>query len=151
MGRVLRLGTVGFSPLSFAFESSNLGPVTPAILIVDDDAGFRDVVRELLIGRGYEVAGEAATAGEARTAVAEEGPDGILLDVNLPDGDGVDLALEFNGTRPAMRILLTSTSEHAMPADVVKRSGAAGFVRKRDLVSTNFAGYFHALREASPG
>ena len=121
----------------------------PAILIVDDDSGFRHVARDLLIGRGYRVAGEAATVREARTAVGKEGPDGILLDVNLPDGDGLDLAAELNGARPAMRILLTSTNEDAVSAEVVRRSGAAGFVRKRDLVSTNFAGYFDASFEAS--
>ena len=113
-----------------------------SILIVDDDAGFRRVARELLSGRGYGVAGEATSVGEARTAVERDGPDGILLDVNLPDGDGLDLAAELCGARPAMRVLLTSNNEGAAPAEVVERLEAAGFVRKCDLVSANLAGYF---------
>ena len=115
----------------------------PAILIVDDDAGFRRVARDLLIGRGYRVAGEAASVGEARAAVDTEGPDGILLDVNLPDGDGVDLATELCAAQPAIRVLLTSTNEQAVPALAVENSGAAGFVGKRDLVRANLAGYFN--------
>ena len=118
----------------------------PAILIVDDDAGFRRVARDLLIGRGYRVAGEAATVGEARAAVGAEGPDGILLDVNLPDGDGLDLAAELCAARPAIRVLLTTTNEQAVPARAVEHSGAAGFVGKRDLVSANLAGYFERSR-----
>lgn len=123
--------------------------MAPAILIVDDDAGFRRIARDLLIGRGYGVAGEAATVEEARTAVGREGPDGILLDVNLPDGDGLDLAAELCAAQPGMRVLLTSTNEQAVLARAVERSGAAGFVGKRDLVSANLAGYFDASAEGS--
>ena len=121
--------------------------MTAAILIVDDDAAFRRVARDLLIGRGYRVAGEAATASEARVAVGAEGPDGVLLDVNLPDADGVELAAELCAAQPAMRVLLTSTSEQAVPARAVEHSGAAGFVGKRDLVSASLAGYFNGSAE----
>ena len=133
--------TVEFPPLPFPHWSSTLGSVRLSILIVDDDAGFRRVARELLTSRGYGVAGEAATLGEARAAVSRDGLDGILLDVNLPDGDGLDLAAELSGTRPAMRVLLTSTDEGAAPAELVRQVGAAGFVRKRDLISADLARY----------
>jgi DNA-binding NarL/FixJ family response regulator len=114
----------------------------PAILIVDDDADFRRAARELLIVRGYEVAGEAASLGEARAAVESQRPDGILLDVTLPDGDGVDLAADLCAAQPALRVLLTSTNEGAASTGDVERCGAAGFVRKRDLVGANLARYF---------
>lgn len=115
-----------------------------SILIVDDNAGFRRVARELLISRGYEIRGEAATVGEARTVVERDGPDGILLDVNLPDGDGRDLAAELCGALPTLRVLLTSNDEHAAPSEVVERVGAIGFVRKRDLTRANLADSFGA-------
>lgn len=120
-----------------------------SVLIVDDDAGFRRVARELLTSRGYAVAGEATTLDEARTAVVREGPNGVLLDVNLPDGDGLDLAAELCGLRPAVRVLLTSVSEGAATADLVRRVGAAGFVRKRDLISADLAGYLGGSPDAS--
>ena len=113
-----------------------------SILIVDDDAGFRRVARELLMGRGFAVAGEAATLGEARTAIGTAEPDGILLDVNLPDGVGLELAAELRGAQPAMRVLLTSNDARAAPSELVRGLGAAGFVRKRDLIRANLADYF---------
>ena len=132
-------------------RSRTLGGVPLSILIVDDDAGFRRVARDLLTARGFGVAGEAASVAEARTALEARAPDGILLDVNLPDGDGLDLAAEVCPPRSAMRVLLTSNNESAAPVEVVRRSGAAGFVRKRDLVSANLAGYFGGLPDASAG
>ena len=131
--------------------SSTLGDVRLSILIVDDDAGFRRVARDLLASRGYAIAGEAATLHEARMAVGTQGPDGVLLDVNLPDGDGLDLAAELGGSWPAMRVLLTSTSEGAAPPDLVRRVGAVGFVRKRDLISADLAGYLGGSGDASGG
>jgi DNA-binding NarL/FixJ family response regulator len=118
--------------------------VPRSILIVDDDARFRRVAQALLSARGYGVAGEAASVAEARTAVSAHSPDGILLDVNLPDGDGLDLAAELCPTRPAMRVLLTSTDEAAATGEAARRLGAVGFVRKRDLVGADLAGYFGA-------
>ena len=120
-----------------------------SILIVDDDAGFRRVARDLLTARGYGVAGEAASLAEARAAVEARAPDGILLDVNLPDGDGLDFLSELWPAEPAMRVLLTSNHESPAPAEVVKRLGAAGFVRKRDLVGAHLPGYFDGFAEAS--
>jgi DNA-binding NarL/FixJ family response regulator len=64
--------------------------------------GLRRAARALLIARSYEVAAEAASLGEARAAVESQRPDGIVLDVNLPDGDGADLAADLCATQPAV-------------------------------------------------
>lgn len=113
-----------------------------SILIVDDDLGFRRVARELLTGRGFAVAGEAGTLGEARTAIGMSEPNGILLDVNLPDGDGFELAAELRGTQPATRVLLTSNDERTAPSELMTELGPVGFVPKRDLIRANLADYF---------
>ena len=120
-----------------------------SILIVDDDEVFRHAARELLTGRGFAVAGEAATLGEARTAIGTAEPNGILLDVNLPDGSGPDLAAELRAARPAMRVLLTSNDEHLAPSALARDPGAARFVRKCDLIRANLADYFGT--EEPPG
>ncbi len=57
--------------------------MTETILLVDDDAAFRDVYRELLIGEGYSVA-EAGKAPEALTQLAKTGARLIVLDLMLP-------------------------------------------------------------------
>ena len=66
--------------------------MSQTVLVVDDHAGFRAKARLLLEADGYEVIGEAA---DAQTAVAEASrlrPEVVLLDVQLPDGDGFDVA-----------------------------------------------------------
>jgi len=111
------------------------------VLIVDDDSRFRLSARELLTGRGYEIFGEAGSAREARAAMASRWPDAVLLDVNLPDADGVDLAAELRGSHPGVRVLLTSSDPGAVPRRLVERSGARGFVAKTQLALADLAGY----------
>ena len=59
------------------------------VLIVDDHSGFRATARELLECEGYEVVGEAADAATAIAEARRLQPDIVLLDVQLPDFDGV--------------------------------------------------------------
>jgi DNA-binding NarL/FixJ family response regulator len=107
------------------------------VLLVDDDATFRRSAAALLAERGYEVVGEAGTVAEARTAVSRLRPDAVLLDVNLPDGNGVAFAAELTAERKALRILLTSTDSSAVTRRLLARCGAAGFVAKPDLLAAD--------------
>ena len=108
------------------------------VLIVDDDPAFRDGIARELTERGYEIAGFATTLAEARAALAALEPDAVLLDVNLPDGNGVTFAGDVH-TRA--RILLTSTDGDAAPARLVERSGAAGFLAKTELLDADLGCY----------
>jgi DNA-binding NarL/FixJ family response regulator len=106
------------------------------VLIVDDDPIFREAIAVALRKRGYDIVGTAASLADARHAIAEESPDALLLDVNLPDGDGISFArVRSDGSRP--RILLTSSDPGAVPARLLRRSGAAGFVAKAELAVTD--------------
>ena len=103
------------------------------VLIVDDDAAFRDLASDLLTGAGYTIARSVGTIADARAAIAGDRPEALLLDVSLPDGTGVDLAEELCSEQPGMRILLTS-SDDRWPESVIKRRCArAGFVAKTQL------------------
>jgi DNA-binding NarL/FixJ family response regulator len=106
--------------------------MTPTVLIVDDDADFRRLARQMLSNSGVEVINEAATVGSARVAAAELRPDAALVDVCLPDGNGIDLARELAGLDWAPRIVLTSTD-----AGIVGDAADNGivFVAKADLPS----------------
>lgn len=115
-------------------ETANAGTT---VLIVDDNPGFGRAAREMLTARGYEVVGHAMTAGEAVRECARLGPDAVLLDVRLPDGNGLTLAETLRGTRDRLRILLTSTDPHAVAPERLQRSVARGFVPKTDLARTN--------------
>jgi CheY-like chemotaxis protein len=102
------------------------------VLIVDDDARFRQVAAELLTDRGYRVVGEAGSAAEGLALAKELRPDAVLVDVNLPDGDGLSVAARLSADG-AQRVLLTSTDAGATTDRLVRGSGAAGFVPKADL------------------
>jgi DNA-binding NarL/FixJ family response regulator len=108
--------------------------VSRRILIVDDHAGFRASARRMLEAGGFEVAGEAGGAAEARRAIDELEPDVVLLDVQLPDGDGIELAAELtgNGGGPAV-VLCSSRAPEELGAGGVDSSGARGFIRKDEL------------------
>jgi CheY-like chemotaxis protein len=110
------------------------------VLIVDDDPEFRRIAAELLAARGYRVVGEAATAAEGLTLASALRPDAVLLDFQLPDGDGLSVAARLGGDGGS-RVLLTSTDAGAATARQVRGSGAAGFVAKADLAEAPLDGY----------
>jgi DNA-binding NtrC family response regulator len=102
------------------------------VLIVDDDGEFRRTAGRLLADRGYRVVGQVGSVAAARLAIDELRPDALLLDINLPDGDGVSLAEELAGSHPGLRVLLTS-SEATL--------ATTKFVAKTDLVATDLVPY----------
>ena len=111
------------------------------VLLVDDDAGFRKSATEALAERGYVVAGEAGSLAEARAAVGRLRPDALLLDVNLPDGNGVAFATELGASGDPPRILLTSSDSAAVTPRLLARCGAHGFVAKADLRTADLRGF----------
>jgi DNA-binding NarL/FixJ family response regulator len=109
------------------------------VLIVDDHSGFRAAARRMLVSDGFDVVGEAADAAEALEACARLHPDAVLLDVQLPDVDGFEIAarLRSNGHRP--EVVFTSTRDEAEFGGLVTRSGARGFIPKAELSGTRLA------------
>ena len=99
-----------------------------SVLVVDDSAAFRATAQVLLRARGYEVVGAAGDLATARAAAERLQPDCVLLDVNLPDGNGAQVAATFD----AHVVLVSTLDRHE---DVVDRSGARGFVPKAELAS----------------
>ena len=79
------------------------------------------------------VVGEAGTAAAGVSAARDLKPDVMLVDVGLPDGDGIALAHELSALPWGPRIVLTSVEPDAASPDDVKRSGAAGFIPKDEL------------------
>jgi DNA-binding NarL/FixJ family response regulator len=104
-----------------------------SVLIVDDDSAFRDLAERLLTAEGLDVVGRAASVTEALSVAKALEPDAALVDVDLPDGDGITLAHELTKLPTRPRVLLTSADIDAASADDVRRSGARGFVHKADL------------------
>jgi CheY-like chemotaxis protein len=107
--------------------------VPTSVLIVDDDRSFRELAARLLAAAGLNVVSQADSAAAGMSAARAIEPDAILLDVMLPDGDGVALAHEFAALPWGPRVLLTSSSEDVAAHDEIDRSGAVGFVAKSEL------------------
>jgi DNA-binding NarL/FixJ family response regulator len=103
------------------------------ILIVDDHPSFRATARAVLEAEGYEVVGEAENGVAALRSVRELHPDIVLLDVQLPDFDGFEVAerLRANGAGPA--IVITSSRDASDFGRLIGESGVRGFIPKSEL------------------
>lgn len=120
-------------------EPDPTGPSGSAttVLIVDDDVAFARLAASLLSDRGYRVLGSATTAAEALAEFTRLAPDAVLIDVRLPDRNGVNLAAELCAGSQPTRVLLTSSDGGCVTADTVHRCGASGFVAKTELTRTD--------------
>ena len=103
------------------------------VLIVDDHPSFRASARELLEAEGYEVVGEAENGAAALRAAKELGPDLVLLDVQLPDMDGFQVAEQLRKLADPPAVVLTSSRDGADYGRCIEICGATGFVPKADL------------------
>lgn len=69
------------------------------ILVVDDNRELRNLIKEELTGAGYRAVRMADSAAAARQAISGELPELVILDINLPDGDGFSLFREIRGQK----------------------------------------------------
>jgi DNA-binding NarL/FixJ family response regulator len=104
------------------------------VLIVDDHAAFRSAVRAVLEASGFEVLGEAVDGASALAAAATLRPELILLDVQLPDIDGFDVAHRLAvGSDPAPAVVLVSSRAASSYRRRLAETPAIGFIAKSDL------------------
>jgi DNA-binding NarL/FixJ family response regulator len=104
-----------------------------SILIVDDHAGFRQQARGLLEGEGCRVVGEAADCASALEAARSLEPELALVDIHLPDGNGVELSSRLLELASPPAVVLISSRDHSEVESCVAECGARGFVAKSDL------------------
>lgn len=109
------------------------------VLIVDDHPSFRLSARLLLESEGYEVIGEAEDGTGALEAALTLSPDFVLLDVQLPDINGFEVAERLSHYDEPPRVILTSTHDGSDFGTLVSRSGARGFVTKPELSGRRLA------------
>jgi CheY-like chemotaxis protein len=121
---------------------AHTGGMPPTVLVVDDDAGFRRVARRLLTRRGLLVVGTVGSGAAAVEAVRRHRPDGVLLDVNLPDRDGLSVTRELTGRSGGPSIVLTSMDALRDPEATLAACGALAFVAKERLVETDLLRLF---------
>jgi DNA-binding NarL/FixJ family response regulator len=103
------------------------------VLIVDDHATFRQSARLLLESEGFEIVGEADDGRSALEKTAALGPDLILLDVQLPDIDGFEVATQMTKLTRPPAVVLVSSHDGGDFGSLLSTCGARGFVAKADL------------------
>src|SRR5215210_6130862 len=103
------------------------------ILIVDDHPAYRSAARALLEAEGYEVVGESATGQEALEQSERLHPELVLLDIGLPDIDGIEVAERLTAADGAPTVVLTSSRDGAGCDNVFRSCGASGFIPKAEL------------------
>ena len=113
--------------------------VSPTVVIVDDHPSFRASARLLLESEGYEVVGEAADGAAALDVIRQLRPDWVLLDVQLPDIDGCEVAARLGAGGGGPAIVLTSSRAASDLGACIRDSGARGFIPKDELSGATLA------------
>jgi DNA-binding NarL/FixJ family response regulator len=100
------------------------------ILIADDHSLFRDGLRSLLVAQGHEVIGEARNGREAVGLARELAPDLVLMDLQMPEIDGIDATKLIVAEMPEMKVVILTASEEETKLFEAIRSGAQGYLLK---------------------
>ncbi|MGH2429408.1 MAG: sigma-54-dependent transcriptional regulator [Candidatus Limnocylindria bacterium] len=120
---------------------------TRAVLVVDDDADVRTLLADLLQGEGYKVR-QAKSAAEAEASVAKDPPDLVMMDVQLPDMDGIGLLRKLKLEHADLEVIVMTAFGSSSTAIKAMEHGAYDYVTKPfeidDLLATLKRVFEHA-------
>jgi DNA-binding NarL/FixJ family response regulator len=107
------------------------------IVLVDDHPVVRSGIRTLLEKvEGFEIVGEASEGAGVQALVAETHPDVLLLDMELPDVDGTQVAKQVQQSDPLVKVLALSAHDDPVYIRGLLESGAAGYLMKEEAPDT---------------
>ncbi|MCP1190273.1 response regulator [Priestia flexa] len=100
------------------------------VLVVDDAAFMRMMIKDILVKNGYEVVGEAADGMQAIDLYKEHQPDLVTMDITMPEMDGITALKEIKQLNPAAKVIMCSAmGQQAMVIDAIQ-AGAKDFIVK---------------------
>lgn len=100
------------------------------VMIVDDSIFMRKILHGILVEQGYVVIAEAASGIEAMKNLHSNHPDLILLDIILPDSNGLDLLVEMIAACPKSKIIVCSSIGQPLIIQKTRDLGAVAFIQK---------------------
>ena len=118
-----------------------MNDVPRTVLVVDDHPSFRATARALLEAEGFSVIGEAVDGEEALAKTVELHPDFVLLDIQLPDIDGFEVARRLLARNAEVKIVLVSSRDRDAYGSAIEESGALGFIWKGELSGVALEGF----------
>lgn len=100
------------------------------ILICDDAAFMRMMIKDILVKNGYNIAGEAENGVKAVEKYIETKPDLVMMDITMPEMDGIQALKKIKATDPSANVIMCSAmGQQAMVIDSIQ-SGAKDFIVK---------------------
>jgi DNA-binding NarL/FixJ family response regulator len=117
------------------------------LLIADDHEVVRSGLKTLLSDTDIDVVAEAASGGEALRMVAAHRPDVVLLDIRMPDGDGLSALQQLKQDHPNLPVLMLSTYDNPTYVSRAVSLGASGYVLK----GSGREKLIHAIRAVAEG
>jgi DNA-binding NarL/FixJ family response regulator len=102
-------------------------------LIVDDSETFLASATHLLEAQGVDVVGRASSGTEALRLAVESRPDVVLVDIELGETTGFDVAGALQAEAPSVQVVLISTHDRDELAGLIAQSPAVGFLQKKQL------------------
>lgn len=115
-----------------------------SVLLIDDHQVVRDGLRMALQSEGFNVIGEAATKNEAFAQIAHKDPHVIVVDLNLPDGSGLELIAWARHISPSIGIVVLTLNDDDAHLLACLDAGASAYVLKSDPVREVIAAVSHA-------
>lgn len=119
------------------------------VLIADDHALFRDSLRSLLESHDVEVAGEASNGSEAVKLAWELKPDVVLMDLTMPEMDGLEATKRLAAELPDVKVVILTASDDDNNLFEAVKSGAKGYLLK-DLESAKFFELLEGVDRGEP-
>jgi len=104
--------------------------MTATILVVDDHEMFRDGIKRLLVRNGFNVIGEAGDGQEAMAAVSELSPDLVVMDITMPNVDGITATRDIVASSPNTKVIALSIHGGRRFVENMLQAGAAGYILK---------------------
>ena len=121
--------------------------MSESVLVIDDHPLVRDGVKKSLTAAGFNCVGEAGSLKEAIAMIALHNPDVITVDLNLPDGNGLEIISWARKNSPTIAIIVLTLEDDLHLVSAASQSGAQAFISKSESADHLISAITSVLRQ----